>query len=337
MKVRIQDIAKAANVSPATVSNVLNNTNRVSEETRMRVLELARTMGYRNPEYVNLKHSIRLVIYRKTGKIVIDSQFFSELISGIEHACRQAMYDLIITYVGPEDEKILKNLIADRSQPLLLLATEMTSEDIRPFLKFQGPLVVLDSHFMEYSFHCAAIDNLKAGYLAGSYLVENGHKHFGLIASAQYFNNMRDRRAGFEMALRERGFALQEADVFYVSPTADDALMDMENQLVNRTTPVPTGIFAFNDIACVAALRAFKSRGLKIPHDVSLIGMDNMSISTLVNPPLTTIHVPKFEFGSAAAEQLIALSKGKQAKMHIAIDPSRLIRESVANLSETEA
>lgn len=336
MKVRIQDIAKAANVSSATVSNVLNNTNRVSEETRMRVLELARSMGYRNPDYVNLKHSIRLVIFRKTGKIVIDSQFFSELISGIEHACRQAMYDLIITYVGPEDEHILKNLIADRSQPILLLATEMTNEDIRPFLKFQGPLVVLDSHFMEFSFHCTSIDNLKAGYLASSYLVEMGHKHFGLVASAQYFNNMRDRRAGFEMALRERGFALHEEDVFYVSPTADEALEDMELQLKNRTLPLPTGMFAFNDIACVAALRALKSIGLKIPRDVSLIGMDNMSISTLVNPPLTTIHVPKYEFGSTAAEQLIALAKGTQAKTHIAIDPSRMIRESVADLNKQE-
>ena len=331
MKVRVRDIAAAAGVSPATVSNVFNGNNRVSESTRLKVLELARKMGYQDPSIPTLKKSIQFVIFRKHGRVIIDSPFFSELISGIESACRKNQYELTITYLNIDEREAVENLIRDAARPILLLATEISEEDLRPFLSLKVPLVLLDSNFLNLSFHSVHIDNVKAGYLAGMHFIQRQHRHLGMITSSHPFNNVRDRRAGFEIALQQNGLQLREEDIFPVDPTVEGAYEDMRRMLTEHRGELPTGIFAFNDLVAAGAVRALHSENIAVPDQISIIGMDNMPAAVMINPPLTTVDVPKYTMGMQAVEHLIQLSsKPDRPIMKLVADVHLVERESVA-------
>jgi len=335
MKIRLQDIAREAKVSTATVSNVLNGTNRVGEETKMRILEIARKMGYKDPEYMGLKKSILLVIYRKYGEIFEVSPFFSELITGIESACRKHQYELTVSYVNKDDDRTIHAIIQDRSRPFLLLATEMKQNDIRPFLQHQAPMMILDNNFLGLNAHTVCIDNIAAGYRAGIYLIENGHREMGFIASEIAFNNEQERQMGFELALRENGLALKPENIFPVGHSPEKAMHAFSARIEQRREPMPTALFAYNDCAALAVHRALKANGYKIPEQVSVIGMDDIAATTLVNPPMTTLHVKKYAYGYLAAERLIELvDVGQNCKIHTLVEPYLVIRESVANLTE---
>ena len=331
MKVTVRDIAKAAGVSPATVSNAFSGNNRISEETRLKVLEIARQMGYKDMTRPQLKKSIRFVIFRRHGRVVIDSPFFSELITGIESACRRNHYELSISYAYQGDRQLMQDIISDISRPMLLLATEMSQEDIRPFLQLKTPLVVLDSRFMGIGFSSVHIDNVKAGYIAAEHFISRGHRTFGMITSAIPFNNVRDRQMGFEMALKEHGLGICDENVFHVDPTVEGAYDDMNAILDERRSDMPSAIFAFNDLVAAGAIRAMKQRGLRIPEDISVIGMDNLPTASMINPALTSVHVPKYDMGGVAVEQLIRICDDRdQPIVNTAVDVMLVERDSVA-------
>lgn len=336
MKVRIRDIAVAAGVSPATVSNVMNGNNRVSENTKMKVLEMARKMGYRDQAINDVKKSIQFIIVRKHGRVIIDSPFFSELISGIESACRKNQYELTISYLQINDDVAINTLIRDSSRPILLLATELSDEDIRPFLSVQVPIVVLDSNFLNTSFQSVHIDNIKAGYLAGQCFCRNGHERIGMITSSRPFNNVRDRCAGLEIALKEYGLCLKMEDVFPVDPTVEGAYEGMRQLLYSRKDDLPSGLFAFNDLVAAGAIRALEAEGITVPQQVSIIGMDNIPTSVIINPPLTTIDVPKYAMGYQAVERLIQINNREALSItKIVSDVTLVERESVVCLMST--
>lgn len=333
MKITVRDIARAAGVSPATVSNAFSGNNRISEETRLRVLEIARHMGYKDMSRPQLKKSIHFVIFRRHGRVVIDSPFFSELITGIESACRRHKYELSISYAYQGDRNLMQEIIADNTRPMLLLATEMAPDDIRPFLQVKTPLVVLDSRFMGTGFSSVHIDNVKAGYIAAENFVRRGHRTFGFITSSIPFNNVRDRQLGFEMALREYGFSLDSENIFAVDPTVEGAYGDMNALLDSRREKMPTAIFAFNDLVAAGAMRAIKQHGLRMPEDVSMIGMDNLPTASMLNPALTSVHVPKFDMGGVAVEQLIRIADDRdQPIVNTAVDVMLVERDSVRNI-----
>jgi DNA-binding LacI/PurR family transcriptional regulator len=334
MKVTIRDIAKAAGVSPATVSNAFSGNNRVSEATRLRVLELARKMGYQDPSRPMLKKSIHFVIFRKHGRVIIDSPFFSELITGIESACRKNKYELTISYVHGNDMQMISTLLKETTRPILLLATEMSEDELRPFLKAKAPMVVLDSQFLSISFHTVHIDNIKAGFLAGEHFFARGHRDIGMITSSYPFNNVRDRQVGLEIALRQHGLSLDPKNIFSVDPTVEGAFSDMKELLKARSEPMPSGIFAFNDLVGAGVIRAMKSHDIRVPEEVSVIGMDNLPTASMISPALTSVHVPKYSMGYQAVEQLIHLSdSSEQLVLKTAVDVRLIERDSVVDRS----
>lgn len=335
MKVTVRDIARAAGVSPATVSNAFSGNNRISEATRLKVLEIARQMGYRDMSFARLNRAIHFVIFRRHGRVVIDSPFFSELISGIESACRRHGCELSISYVYSGDRRQMAELMRETARPMLLLATEMSSEDIRAFLQVKAPLMVLDSQFMDIGFSMVHIDNVKAGYLAGERFISRGHASFGMLTSSIPFNNVRDRRMGFELALREHGFSLEPENVFPIDPTVEGAYSDMCALLDKRRGKMPTALFAFNDLVAAGAIRAMKRCGLRIPEDVSVIGMDNLPAACMLNPALTSVHVPKYDMGCVAVEQLMRIADDPARPMtNVAVDVTLIDRDSVAVIGQ---
>ncbi len=311
-KVTIRDIAKRAGVSPATVSNVLNRKNRVSEMTRASILAVASEMGYLNGA-VALRASIRLVIYKKHGLVVMDTPFFSELVSGVEQTCRAHGYSLTISYVygfSGDRARQIEEILADTSQAILLLATEMDEDDFAPFEKARVPLLVLDGYFFGRAYNSVCINNFDAGCLAARCFLENGHERFGILDSSKPFYNTGERCLGFLAYLRRHGRGVRDEDIFRVEPTMEGAYRDMGELMAVRRERLPGALFAINDIIAVGAARALKTSGCRIPQDVSLIGMDDLPICQIVNPPLTTVAVPKTGLAVSAVNRLIRMIGG---------------------------
>ena len=311
--VRIRDVAEAAGVSLATASNALSGRRQSETEAGRRVLAAAEALGYVARSREAVPHPLRFVVYKKSGLVVMDTPFFSELFAGLEAACSASGYTLTFSFIDcagdPNHRARLDSLLADPSEPLLVLATEMTQADLAPFRAFDGPLVMLDSLFQTETFNTVCIDNYAAGWDGGRILIEHGHRRIGLVTSSVIFNNMLDRNRGFRSVLKDHGLALAGEDVFSVEPTLDGAFRDMSALLDARKGPLPTALFAANDIMAVGAMRALAERGVRIPGDVSVMGMDNMPFGRIMTPDLSTLDVPKREISTLAVQRLVSLAE----------------------------
>ena len=297
-KLKLSDIARAAGVSTASVSNALNHKNRINPEKAEAIRRLAAEMGYL-PEASAQRRSLRFIIYRKHGKVVMDTAFFAQLIEGVQEGCRRLSCDLLINKVTAGDD-----IAALIDRPLLVLATEMDAEDLAPFRGVKYPVLLLDSDFRLEPFSSVSIDNCEAGWLAGKYLVDHGHRRVGFLDSSLPFNNMADRFLGLRMALEESGLSV--AVRVPLEPTMEGAARDMAAWL-GEHRELPTAFFAGNDIMAIGAFMALKQAGYALPGDVSIIGMDDMPMCLVVEPELTTVRVEKQALGMIAVERLIGM------------------------------
>ena len=313
MKIRVLDIAAKAGVSPATVSNALNGRPGVSKQNTRHILKLAEEMGYvgskagRNtPE----KSYVRLVMFKRHGLVVMDTQFFMELVESIERECQAQGHELIITHLHLAHDsdclERIRSICAEECAGILLLGTEMYTEDLELFAHCVSPLVAVDNLFRHEQVHAVAMNNYDAGYKATHALYAAGHRRIANITSTVELSNMRYRRKGFEAAMREHALPVDEASVWRVTPTLDGAYRDMLALLEGGRMP-PTAFFAGNDIIAVGSMRALAEKGYAVPADVSLIGMDDLSICQFCTPPLSTIRVFRQELGITAVRMLLSL------------------------------
>ena len=306
---RVRDVAMKAGVSAATVSNALNTKGGVSQDNSRRILSIARDMGYIQKRAPGAYRShIRLVIFKRHGLVVMDTQFFAEIIAAMERQARRLGYELMITNIqmdkDPDYQDRIGNICHEDCAGIMLLATEMFLEDLALFTNTRAPLLVLDSLFVNEAFNCVVMDNFEAGYMATQRLIAMGHIRIEHITSSVRFNNMRYRRLGYESAMEDNKLPLPKDFLWHVTPTLEGAYRDMGQQLEARTKDMPTAFFAANDIIAVGCVRAMKEKGLKLPMDVSIIGMDDLAICQVANPPLSTIRVYREDIGSIAIIRL---------------------------------
>lgn len=334
--VRIRDIAEALGISPATVSNALGEKRGVSRETIRRVRAMAESLGYDFDQRSSQGaiRAIRLLILQKHGMVVMDTQFFAELIQGIEAACRSRRLDLIVTRMQVADvlhnPRELQALLSEDGQALLLLATELSAGDLGPLLACGKPFLALDHSFPDLDVSCVLMDNHRAGRLAAQALLAAGHRRCGVLTSLATLHNMEERVEGFRKGLGLAGL-LPEL-VAAVPPTLEGAYAGALRLLEGLPpSALPTAFFACNDIIAAGAMRAFERLGLRVPADVSVIGMDNLDLCALTNPPLSSLHVPRAAIGACAVNRLLALCREGAAfgVQKTALSVAPVLRESI--------
>ena len=341
MKVRIRDIAERAGVSSATVSNTLNDRGGVGEETAQRILSIARELGYTREYPLQFsRRYIRLVVFKRHGLVVMDTQFFAELIEGIERECHAHALELMITHIHMEkDADYLERIDAicvESCAGILLLATELYAEDVSRFLHAKAPLLVLDSLFQHMEFNTVVMNNFEAGYMATERMIRMGHTAVEHITSSVRFNNMRYRRRGYEAAMQEKNLPVSSEAIWRVTPTLEGAYQDMRALLSARRTPLPTAFFAANDIMAVGCMRAMNESGLRVPDDVSMIGMDDLAICQISTPALSTIRVFRAELGIAAVRRLVEMMSdgGTKAVYKVELGVLLVDRRSIRDLRD---
>lgn len=335
MTVKLEDIAREANVSISTVSLALNNKQGVSKRKRQEIVKIAENMGYPLEEPEEEK-AIRLIIYKRHGNVVSDTPFFAKLVEGIQRECRINNYDMTISHINHEEENIkgiIRNIKNDKTKGILLLATEMLEDDLKYFDSIKKPLVLLDSYFRFEDYDYVLINNTDAAAKATRKLIENGHQEIGYLHSSVHINNFYYRKKGFEDMLKKHSIDINQDYIYQLIPTMEDSYKDMKELLKSKDKSMPTAFFADNDIIAIGAMRALKEAEIKIPEELSIIGFDDMPFCEISNPRLSTVKVFKEELGGLAVKRLIEKIEGKDKTRHkLEVGTELVVRDSVVSI-----
>lgn len=310
MKVTAKKLARDLGISEAAVSMALNNKPGVSTATRRRIIEEAEKQGYdfsrKAAFYSDSKGSICFVIYKKSGAVVGDTPFFSDLTDGISVACKKEHYDLVIRYVYEDEDMAdqLYRLSSANFNGVILLATEMDAASISYFSQFRYPMLILDTYFETLDYNCVLINNNQGAFLATSYLIKKRRTQPGYLHSAYHIGNFDERADGFYKAIRANGMSPSKTIIHRLTPSQEGAYADMK-ALMNAGEELADCYFADNDNIAIGAINALKEAGYRIPEDIAVVGFDDIPLCEYIDPPLTTIHVPKYIMGETAVKRLI--------------------------------
>ncbi|WP_302489828.1 LacI family DNA-binding transcriptional regulator [uncultured Mitsuokella sp.] len=330
MKINIKKLSELSGFSAATVSNALNGKRGVNHDTAQQILALAREYGYVASSRIQ---SIRLVMYRNSGEVCSDAPFFSTLIESIENESRKNGYEtkLVNLYRQESDyEEQVEDLLSDTSSAMLLIGTELSEEDAKPFLQAQMPLVLLDCAFENLPFQCVLMENENSVAEAVRGLIAKGHRDIGYLHGSVCTRNFTCRANGYRRAMFEHGLPVKDEFQFEM-PVSITGAYEAFGRLLEQGAALPTAFFADNDMIALGAMQALQKYKYRVPEDVSMIGFDDIDFSEVCAPGLTTIHVYKKELGQTAVRRLLELIREpEQAKMRIQIYNKLIERGSVA-------
>ena len=192
----------------------------------------------------------------------------------------------------------------------ILLGTELENADMQYFKGLDMPLVVVDNSLPLLPYSTVTMDNRSAIFSAVAHLAEQGHRRIGFLYNAMPSNNDRERRRAYEDALKFYGIPFEEELVYSVFPTMDGA-MESVTAMLRQGQGFPRALIGNNDSIAFGALRAFQEAGLRIPEDISITGFDGLPLSSISQPPLTTVNVPCSELGAWAVRLLHEIIKGR--------------------------
>ena len=301
----LKDIARIANVSPATVSLALNNKKGVNKSTAERIHKIANDIGYRNTNHITPESNgkISFVKIIKHGDILNDNHnsFIASYIDGIESNATKLNYKVeILTFDKVETRSIIKSLNTNNPDGTIILATELDEDDILALNKINTPVVFLDSYYNLLPCNFANMNNEDSVFDMISYLKNKGHEDIGLVQGQIISPNFKLREEAFFESLRYHKLKFNDNHYYQISSNYSNTIEEMKRQI--NPNDLPSVIFCVNDIIALGCIEALKIMDIRVPEDISVVGFDNLPISNLINPPLTTIDVPTKLIGQSAVD-----------------------------------
>jgi DNA-binding LacI/PurR family transcriptional regulator len=323
----IIDIAKKLGVSPSTVSRALNDHPDCSPETKEMVKKAAAALSYSpNPSARILKGDRTTTI----GVIVpeIKHDFFSSAISGIEEIAYHSGYTIIVCQSNESYEREVVNtnaLMHHRVAGVIVSISQDTKcgDHFQGLLRRKMPLVFFDRVCDDVPASKVVIDDYRSAFDAVTYLLQRGYKRIAHFTGPKELGICKKRWDGYIDALGQSNLTSQNGFVRYGGLHEQDGYNSMDALL--KENMIPDAIFAVNDPVAIGAFQRIKEAGLKIPSDIALVGFSNNKITSLVDPPITTVDQPSFEMGKKAAEILIEIIEGKPVKPTTVVMPTKLI------------
>lgn len=323
MPVTIEDLSKTLGVSRSTISKALNNRGDVSLQTKERILQAARELGYQPSAAArNLRRQrtdkIGLLVNYPIHKV---SDFLAELIPGLATVAEDAEYNLILYTSMAGNEARIKNLCRSREVDGIIVAwPPRLSETVALSQLMRGeqmPHIVLPRRVPHDDLSYVAADHKEGARLLTEHLIALGHRRIGFERLPEVYETDHDRHAGYTEALRNAGIPYESSLV--IAADSSDSLYAERSFNTFMTLPQPpTAILFFTDPIAINALSLAKARGIRIPDDLSITGFDGVLSSGVTVPALTTVRQPLPEMGRLAVESLLRLiaDEAEQPQQH---------------------
>ncbi len=334
----VQDVARAANVSTATVSRALSAPERVSEKARKRVEEAIRQTGY------VINHTARNLRRQQTGTIValvpdIGNSHFSNILKGIESVCAEKDINVLIADTRKPSmsrSKLQTYFSRNNVDGIVILDGDISVEEMRRSNLSLPPMVTAGEWCADPTVPVSLVDNLKGAGLAVNHLIECGHHTFGHVCGLLTHLPGRERLEGFRATLEQADMDPAGAWVF-----EGDYSMEAGKNAAQAWLALgarPTAVFCASDGIAMGFIATLHQAGIRVPDDVSVVGFDDIEVAQHYIPALTTIHQPRRAVGSSAARDLLALIEGRQPdNRHSRLDPWLVVRDSTARLAAGRA
>jgi DNA-binding LacI/PurR family transcriptional regulator len=318
----IKDVAALANVSPATVSRVMNGTAKVDDDKRARVLKAIKETGF-------VPNEVARTLFKRSAKIIglvipsIENPFFTQFSGAVERTADAYGYKVVLFNTDGEIEKeknALQMLSAMNADGIILTTSSVgVDSDIE---NCTIPVVVTDRLTAQKGadayVHC---DHYRGGRMAAEHLISNGCRRIVCMRGKQDISSARERYLGCKEVCNEHGIDLRVVDCDY----SFEAGIQAAEQMIEKY-PDMDGIVACNDIVAISAYKVLHQKGIEVPGQIQIIGYDNIRLAELMTPELTTIAQPIEQIGKMAVE-LVVQHEEKDEKEYI-LQPKLIIRET---------
>lgn len=336
MAVTIKDVARKAGVSPSTVSRVLSNHPRISTETSQKVKAIMEQLGYHPnimaKSLVSKTTNSICIMLPKSAEELFSNYFFMELIRGIVTQASRLGYDVLISSGANEKEEVegVSRLLNGRRVDGVILLYSRTDDPVIDFLHENGHPFVLIGRSDQYSDILSVdTDNVQASYDATKHLISLGHERIGFVSGPPELVVSKDRLKGYMKALADAGLESRPEWIVegeFLQESGYRAMSFFMN-LPNR----PTALVLIDDVVAFGILRGLHELNYKVPEDLCLVSFNNIPLSELSTPPLSSIDIGIYNLGYTASQVLIQSIKNNQDASYQKrqIIPHRLmIRES---------
>ncbi len=335
--ITITDVAKRAGVSKSTVSQYLNGRyDYMAIETKERIKKVIEELDY-NPNKIarSLKQKRTTTIGVVLANILYG--FNTKIMRAIEDVCNKSGYHVIICNAddNPEkEERYIEMLLSKQVDGIIAIPTTNNNELYQKLCKRNYPLVFIDRVLPDTQVSCMLLDNEKAAKLCVEELMENGYKKIAIVTMIpETITPRQERLVGFKKAIKEYGL-YSDMDYVIASPIKE---MQIRLETLLGSPNRPEAVIATNDLTLMEILKYVRANNLKVPEDLALIGIDEMSFAEIFTPTLSTVAQPAFDIGASAAKLLIEKINGNEVniqKVH-RFEPE-LIRRSSSIRSNLE-
>lgn len=309
-KVTIQDISRHANVSIATVSRVLNKKGNVSPALEARVTQVSKELGYKQAESlqppVNRPKLIAVLVPSLTNP------FYNDILDGIQDTAANHKYHMVVlqskTEVFGYDSQLAEFLNSNVVDGLITLEHAYLLQELYSTLRPGQAVVQCCEYDESLPYPYVAIDDFRAAYNAVSYLATTGRKRIAFLNSSTRTLYGKKREAGYRQALEDLNLEMDPRHCYHLNAIEFNVAFSAALKMLSSENP-PDAVFAVSDIYAVAAIRAARKLGMRVPGDVAVVGFDNIELAAVNEPPLTTVNMPRYEIGSTAATTLFGIIK----------------------------
>jgi DNA-binding LacI/PurR family transcriptional regulator len=319
----LRDIAETTGLSIGTVSRALKNQAGMTEATRCKVREAALRLGY---DFGQLKKGrIRRIAFllHSQHNTLASSPFFSPVLHGAEEACRREGIALSFIAVGPAEPVL--GLIRLHQPDAILCAGFFEPEVLGALQQIGKPMVLVDMH--RRGFISVNPDNVRGGYLATQHLLRCGRKRIAMLSGSLAHYSIQQRNRGFRQALFDAKVHA-DPDLEVIIPTMgedDEGVVEAMRSLLSLPKPADA-VFCYNDSTALAAMKYCLNEGMKIPHDIAIVGFDDIAAAAAAIPPLSTVRMDKEALGRAGVELL--LHKPDENLSQMTVPVQMIVRES---------
>jgi len=332
-RITMADVARAAGVSPQTISRALNDKGEISAETKARIIRITKELGFR-PNYI-----ARSLVTQQTttiGIVIPDitNPFFSEIVRGVEDLARLHSYNVFLCNTDEVEEREISSfnsLLEKQVDGVIICSSRLDESVLISKLEDFSFAVLVNREIKDIcdNVRIISFDDTLGTCLAVSHLVEQGHRRIAFLAGPQHSRSGLKRLAGYYSCLQENNMIPDPGMVFFCEPSFEGGIRAYHS--LQAVHPEVTAILCYNDLVGIGAIHAALTDNRNIPGDLSIIGFDDIPIASLIRPPLTTVRLPKREIGTTAMQILIDLKEGNDPpELHKVFPPELIIRGSTS-------